>query len=136
MTAAAILGKKIGMSRWFMADGTNIPVTVIEAGPCVVTQVKTAATDGYAAVQLAFDDAKARTSKQPVMGHDAKAGSDPKRLHRELRLDTDKDAEGFTLGQSDRERARGHQVRRRDRHQQGQGFPGHHGALELQGLVR
>jgi len=100
MTAAAILGKKIGMSRWFMADGTNIPVTVIEAGPCVVTQVKTAATDGYAAVQLAFDDAKARTSKQPVMGHDAKAGSDPKRLHRELRLDTDKDAEGFTLGQS------------------------------------
>ena len=59
MSAAAILGKKIGMTRWFMEDGTNIPVTVIEAGPCVVTQVKTTATDGYAAVQLAFDDAKA-----------------------------------------------------------------------------
>jgi large subunit ribosomal protein L3 len=100
MPAAAILGKKIGMTRWFMEDGTNIPVTVIEAGPCIVTQVKTTATDGYAAVQLAFDDAKARTSTQPVIGHDAKAGSAPKRVHRELRLETDKDAEGFTLGQA------------------------------------
>jgi large subunit ribosomal protein L3 len=100
MSAAAILGKKIGMTRWFMEDGTNIPVTVIEAGPCVVTQVKTSATDGYAAVQLAFDDAKPRTSTQPVIGHDAKAGSAPKRVHRELRLENDKDAEGFTLGQA------------------------------------
>ena len=100
MSAAAILGKKIGMTRWFMEDGTNIPVTVIEAGPCVVTQVKTTATDGYAAVQLAFDDAKPRTSTQPVIGHDAKAGSNPKRVHRELRLESDKDAEGFTLGQA------------------------------------
>ena len=100
MPAAAILGKKIGMTRWFMEDGTNIPVTVIEAGPCVVTQVKTTTTDGYAAVQLAFDDAKARTSTQPVIGHDAKAGSNPKRVHRELRLESDKDAEGFTLGQA------------------------------------
>jgi large subunit ribosomal protein L3 len=100
MTAAAILGKKIGMTRWFMADGTNIPVTVIEAGPCVVTQVKTTATDGYAAVQLAFDDAKPRTSTQPVIGHDAKAGSGPKRVHRELRLTDDKEAEAFTLGQA------------------------------------
>lgn len=100
MSAAAILGKKIGMTRWFMEDGTNIPVTVIEAGPCVVTQVKTTATDGYAAVQLAFDDAKPRTSTQPVIGHDAKAGSGPKRVHRELRLENDKDAEGFTLGQA------------------------------------
>jgi large subunit ribosomal protein L3 len=83
-----------------MEDGTNIPVTVIEAGPCIVTQVKTTATDGYAAVQLAFDDAKARTSTQPVIGHDAKAGSAPKRVHRELRLENDKDAEGFTLGQA------------------------------------
>jgi large subunit ribosomal protein L3 len=100
MPAAAILGKKIGMTRWFMEDGTNIPVTVIEAGPCVVTQVKTTATDGYSAVQLAFDDAKARTSTQPVIGHDAKAGSGPKRVHRELRLENDKDTEGFTLGQA------------------------------------
>jgi large subunit ribosomal protein L3 len=100
MTAAAILGKKIGMTRWFMEDGTNIPVTVIQAGPCVVTQVKTVATDGYAAVQLAFDDAKPRTSTQPLIGHDAKAGSSPKRVHRELRLDSDKEAEAFALGQA------------------------------------
>jgi large subunit ribosomal protein L3 len=100
MTAAAILGKKIGMTRWFMEDGRNIPVTVIEAGPCVVTQVKTTATDGYAAVQLAFDDAKPRTSTQPLIGHDAKAGSGPKRVHRELRLESDKEAEAFTLGQA------------------------------------
>ena len=100
MPAAAILGKKIGMTRWFMEDGTNIPVTVIEAGPCVVTQVKTTTTDGYAAVQLAFDDAKARTSTQPLIGHDAKAGSGPKRVHRELRLASDKDAESFSLGQA------------------------------------
>jgi large subunit ribosomal protein L3 len=100
MTAAAILGKKIGMTRWFMEDGTNIPVTVIQAGPCVVTQVKTVATDGYAAVQLAFDDAKPRTSTQPLIGHDAKAGSSPKRVHRELRLDSDQEAEAFALGQA------------------------------------
>ncbi len=100
MTATAILGKKIGMSRWFMADGQNIPVTIIQAGPCVITQVKTAASDGYAAVQLAFDDAKPRASRQPIIGHDAKAGSEPKRWHRELRLDNDKEAEGFTLGQT------------------------------------
>ncbi|MFM1830588.1 MAG: ribosomal protein [Planctomycetota bacterium] len=100
MTAAAILGKKIGMTRWFMEDGTNIPVTVIQAGPCVVTQVKTVATDGYAAVQLAFDDAKPRTSTQPLIGHDAKAGSSPKRVHRELRLESDKEAEAFALGQA------------------------------------
>ena len=100
MTAAAILGKKIGMTRWFMEDGTNIPVTVIQAGPCVVTQVKTVATDGYAAVQLAFDDAKPRTSTQPLIGHDAKAGSGPKRVHRELRLESDKEAEAFSLGQA------------------------------------
>jgi large subunit ribosomal protein L3 len=100
MTASAILGKKIGMTRWFMEDGTNIPVTVIQAGPCVVTQVKTVATDGYAAVQLAFDDAKPRTSTQPLIGHDAKAGSGPKRVHRELRLESDKEAEAFSLGQA------------------------------------
>jgi large subunit ribosomal protein L3 len=100
MTASAILGKKIGMTRWFMEDGTNIPVTVIQAGPCVVTQVKTVATDGYAAVQLAFDDAKPRTSTQPLIGHDAKAGSGPKRVHRELRLESDQEAEAFSLGQA------------------------------------
>ena len=94
-----ILGRKIGMTRFFRPDGTNIPVTVIQAGPCVVTQVKTVESDGYAAVQVAFDDLKPRNSTQAMIGHDAKAGAAPKRAHRELRLATDADAQAFTLGQ-------------------------------------
>ncbi|MFZ4466216.1 MAG: 50S ribosomal protein L3 [Phycisphaerales bacterium] len=94
-----ILGRKIGMTRFFRPDGTNIPVTVIQAGPCVVTQVKTVETDGYAAVQVAFDDMKARNSTQAMIGHDAKAGSAPKRMHREIRLADDAEAQAFTLGQ-------------------------------------
>ena len=99
MARTGILGKKIGMTRFFKPDGTNIPVTVIQAGPCVVTQVKTTATDGYAAVQIAFDDMKARNSTQAMIGHDAKAGSAPKRAHREIRLESDAEAQAFTLGQ-------------------------------------
>ena len=99
MARTGILGKKIGMTRFFRADGTNIPVTVIQAGPCVVTQVKTTATDGYAAVQIAFDDMKARNSTQAMIGHDAKAGAAPKRAHKEIRLATDAEAEAYTLGQ-------------------------------------
>jgi large subunit ribosomal protein L3 len=72
---------------------------VIEAGPCVVTQVKTSETDGYSAVQIAFGDVKPRRSTMPIIGHDAKAGSEPKRHHRELRLESDGDAEAFELGQ-------------------------------------
>jgi large subunit ribosomal protein L3 len=100
MSRAAIIGKKVGMTRFFQPDGTNIPVTVIAAGPCVVTQVKTTKTDGYSAVQLAFEDVKPRNSTQPVIGHDAKAGSAPKRIHSELRMDSDADAQAFTVGQS------------------------------------
>jgi large subunit ribosomal protein L3 len=64
-----------------------------------VTQVKTVETDGYAAVQVAFDDMKARNSTQAMIGHDAKAGSAPKRMHREIRLADDAEAQAFTLGQ-------------------------------------
>ena len=64
---AALLGRKIGMSRYFTDDGRNIPVTVIEAGPCAVTQVRTTETDGYSAVQLAFGDMKARRSTMPLI---------------------------------------------------------------------
>ena len=95
----AILGKKIGMTRWFMEDGRNIPVTVIQAGPCVVTQVKTGKSDGYAAVQLAYDDSKPRATTQQLIGHDAKAGSVPKRVHQELRLEKDEEATAYELGQ-------------------------------------
>ena len=94
-----ILGRKIGMTRFFRPDGTNIPVTVIQAGPCVVTQVKTVESDGYAAVQVAFDDLKPRNSTQAMIGHDAKAGAAPMRMHREIRLASDAEAQAYTLGQ-------------------------------------
>ena len=85
------------MTRYYTEDGKNIPVTVIEAGPCVVTQVKTTETDGYAAVQIAFGDAKPRRSTMPIIGHDAKAGSGRSSvIHRELRLDNDDEARGVT----------------------------------------
>ncbi len=74
-----IIGKKIGMTSVFSADGKNIPCTVIEAGPCVVTQVKTVETDGYEAVQLAFEDKKEKNTSKPELGHFKKAGVAPKR---------------------------------------------------------
>jgi large subunit ribosomal protein L3 len=95
---AAILGRKIGMTRYFMEDGTSVPVTVIQAGPCAVTQVKTPQSDGYSAVQMAFEDIKPRRSTMAVIGHDAKAGVSPKRVHRELRLADEKQAGEFEVG--------------------------------------
>jgi large subunit ribosomal protein L3 len=74
-----LIGKKIGMTSVFSADGKNIPCTVIEAGPCYVTQVKTAETDGYEAVQLAFDEKKEKSTTNPELGHFKKAGVTPKR---------------------------------------------------------
>jgi large subunit ribosomal protein L3 len=97
---AAILGRKFGMTRYFTEDGKNLPVTVIAAGPCVVTQVKTTESDGYAAVQLAYDDVKPRRSTMPMIGHDAAAGTTPKRHHREIRFTSDKAVGDFTLGQT------------------------------------
>lgn len=97
---AALIGRKVGMVRYYTEDGRNIPVTVIQAGPCVVTQVKTTERDGYAAVQLGFEDVKARRSTMPLIGHDAKAGASPKRIHREVRLETDDATHEFELGQS------------------------------------
>ena len=93
-----MLGKKLGMTRVFGADGASVCVTVIELGPCVVTQIRTVEKDGYSAVQLGFEDVKARNSSQPIMGHDAKAGCDAKRFHREFRC-TPEEAGKFTLGQ-------------------------------------
>ena len=74
-----LIGKKIGMTSVFSADGKNIPCTVIEVGPCEVTQVKTVATDGYDALQLGFQDAKEKHLTKPELGHFAKAGVAPKR---------------------------------------------------------
>ena len=74
-----LLGKKIGMTSVFSAEGKNVPCTVIEAGPCVVTQVKTVEKDGYAAVQLGFQDKKEKHTTKPLMGHFKKAGVTPKK---------------------------------------------------------
>ena len=74
-----LLGKKIGMTSVFSADGKNIPCTVIEVGPCVVTQVKTLENDGYEALQLGYEDKKEKHTTNPEMGHFKKAGVTPKR---------------------------------------------------------
>ncbi|MFT6166477.1 MAG: large subunit ribosomal protein L3 [Vicingaceae bacterium] len=74
-----LLGKKIGMTSVFSTEGKNIPCTVIEAGPCVVTQVKTDETDGYNSVQIAYGDKKEKSTSAAMMGHFKKANTTPKR---------------------------------------------------------
>jgi large subunit ribosomal protein L3 len=83
------LGRKIGMTQIFSDKGERIPVTVIEAGPCKVLQVKTTKSDGYNAIQLGFSDAKEKNTPKPVVGHCDKAGSGPKRFIREIRLNAE-----------------------------------------------
>ena len=82
-----LIGKKIGMTSVFGADGKNIPCTVIEAGPCVVTQIRTVEKDGYAAVQLAYDEISEKHASKPLLGHFAKAGTTPKRKLVEFKAD-------------------------------------------------
>ena len=82
-----LIGKKIGMTSVFGADGKNIPCTVIEAGPCVVTQLRTVEKDGYAAVQLAYDETTEKHTSAPLMGHFKKAGTTPKRKLVEFKAD-------------------------------------------------
>ncbi len=77
---SGIIGKKVGMTSIYDASGKNIPCTVIEAGPCVVTQVRTKDVDGYEAVQLAFDEAKEKNTSKAMAGHFKKAGTTPKRM--------------------------------------------------------
>ena len=81
---SGLIGKKIGMTSIYDENGKNIPCTVIQAGPCVVTQVRTKEVDGYEAIQLAFDDAKPKHINKPLKGHVAKAGAAPKRITREF----------------------------------------------------
>ena len=90
----ALIGRKVGMTRIYDEKGTVVPVTVVEAGPCAVTQVKTVETDGYNAVQLGFEDVKAKYTTMPLIGHAAKAGVGPKKAFREIKLKdaTDKKA--------------------------------------------
>ncbi|MCK4871501.1 MAG: 50S ribosomal protein L3 [Phycisphaerales bacterium] len=97
--AVELLGRKIGMTRYFLEDGCNVPVTVLEVGPCYVTQIKTTETDKYAAVQIGYDEIKPRRSTMQMIGHDAKAGAAPQRFHREFHVGSDEEAKAFTLGQ-------------------------------------
>ena len=90
----ALLGKKIGMTQIFSDKGLVIPVTVIEAGPCYVTQVKTTANDGYNAVQLAYSDIREKLVNKPMLGQFKKANVQPKRFVKEFKLDGD-----YQLGQ-------------------------------------
>ena len=92
----AILATKVGMTQIFNEDGVLTPVTVLQAGPCVVTQVKTVENDGYSAVQVGFGDIREKLVNKPKKGHFAKAGVTAKRFLKEFRLE---DAESYTLGQ-------------------------------------
>ena len=94
---SGIIGKKVGMTSIFDADGRNIPCTVIEAGPCVVTQVRTAEKDGYDAVQLAFDEKKEKNTTEQLKGHFAKANTTPKRKLVEFKTFEDEKSLGDTV---------------------------------------
>jgi large subunit ribosomal protein L3 len=91
-----VLGTKLGMTQVFSDEGKVVPVTVVAAGPCVVTAVRTPGEDGYAAVQLGYGEIDPRRVTKPVAGHFAKAGVTPRRYLVELRTD---DADQYTLGQ-------------------------------------
>jgi len=93
--AIGILGRKIGMTETFEKDGKLTPVTIIEAGPCLVLQLKVPDLDGYRAVQLGFADKKENRTKRPLLGHFKKAGVKPKRFIKEIRI-SDKDK--YTIG--------------------------------------
>ena len=97
-----LIGKKIGMTSVFGADGKNIPCTVIEAGPCVVTQIRTVEKDGYAAVQLAYDETTEKHASKALKGHFEKAGTTPKRKLVEFKADFAQDLKlGDTLTVAD-----------------------------------
>ncbi len=91
----AIVGKKLGMTQLFDANGNVIPVTVIEAGPCVVSQKKTVENDGYEAVQIGYGDLKANKVNKPMKGHFAKGDVAPKKVLREFRFE---DTSAYNVG--------------------------------------
>jgi len=94
---SGLLGKKIGMTSIFDADGKNIPCTIIQAGPCVVTQVRTKEVDGYEAIQLSFEDKKEKHTPKAMQGHFAKAKTEPKRYMAEFTRFEEKKKFGETL---------------------------------------
>jgi large subunit ribosomal protein L3 len=97
--ATTLIGKKLGMTRVYLERGVAVPVTVIEIQPNVVTQLRTQEKDGYTAVQVGAQDVAPRNSTMPMIGHDMKAGANPKRTHLEFRVDA-KELANFSLGQA------------------------------------
>ncbi|NLW59579.1 MAG: 50S ribosomal protein L3 [Firmicutes bacterium] len=97
--AQGILGKKIGMTQVFNDAGRLIPVTVVEAGPCMVVQIKTEEKEGYTAVQLGFGEKKEKRTNKPLQGHFAKAGVKPLRYLREFRI-TPEEADQYKVGET------------------------------------
>ncbi|MGI8933868.1 MAG: 50S ribosomal protein L3 [Phormidesmis sp.] len=95
--SVGILGTKLGMTQVFDEIGNAVPVTVIQAGPCVITQIKTKQTDGYSSVQLGFGAVKEKALNRPKLGHLAKSGASPVRHLREYRVD---EADEFEVGQA------------------------------------
>jgi len=96
---AILLGKKVGMTQVYNESGKLVPVSVIQAGPCIVMQVKSAETDGYNAIQLGFDEVKPVRRKKPEIGHAKKANTGPKKFVKEMRLPDDIDRE-YKAGES------------------------------------
>ena len=126
-----IIGKKLGMTQIFTEDGTRIPVTVVQAGPCIVTQKKVQNVDGYSAVQIGFESMDAASANKPILGHCTKSGHGVFRYLKEIKL---ANAAELNLGDSltveqflpgDYVDVTGTSI--------GKGFPGRNQALELQG---
>lgn len=92
----ALIAKKIGMTQIFVEDGSLVPVTVLQAGPCTVTQVKTVENDGYSAVQVGFTDKKEKHTTKPEQGHFDKAGVSYKRFVKEFRFEN---SDEYVVGQ-------------------------------------
>ncbi len=93
-----ILGKKVGMTQVFNSAGHLVPVTVVQAGPCVVVQIKTEEKDGYSAVQLGLEETKKTAANKPLQGHFGRAGINPQRYLREIRIDAG-EKEKYQVGQ-------------------------------------
>lgn len=93
---SGLIGRKMGMTRLFI-DGVSVPVTIIQAGPCVVVQKKTEETDGYKAIQVGFEEIREKKANKPIQGHYKKAGIKPHRILREFRVD---DPGQYEVGQS------------------------------------
>src|SRR5271166_118986 len=98
MMRVGLLGRKVGMTQIYQDDGTAVPITVLECGPCIVLQVRTEDRDGYHALQLGFDDKKRKNATQAERGHARKVNAEPKRYVREVRQEGPTEvSEGQTL---------------------------------------